>query len=160
MGKTSEHGGPKKRDSNKMKLISAFCAVAMGTRMSLIAGVEQGLCNGKDMCGDGHASICMRVTQEAIDYFGSRVGKIGKERCSCIFQHRWHMSQGRNFEVVGSKSPECGYKVLTSYKMGGKTYQGMEMLNLVEAGVIPREDIKLASDANSDGRCAKGYRGK
>lgn len=69
-----------------MKLISAFCAVAMGTRMSLIAGVEQGLCNGKDMCGDGHASICMRVTQEAIDYFGSRVGKIGKERCSCIFQ--------------------------------------------------------------------------
>ena len=70
------------------------------------------------------------------------------------------MSQGRNFEVVGSKSPECGYKVLTSYKMGGKTYQGMEMLNLVEAGVIPREVIELASDANSDGRCAKGYRGK
>ena len=69
-----------------MKLISAFCAVAMGKRMSLIAGVEQGLCNGTDMCGDGHASTCMRITQEAIDYFGKRVGKIGSERCSCIFQ--------------------------------------------------------------------------
>ena len=76
----------KKRESTKMKLISAFCAVAMGKRMSLIAGVEQGLCNGTDMCGDGHASTCMRITQEAIDYFGKRVGKIGSERCSCIFQ--------------------------------------------------------------------------
>ena len=75
-----------KESRPKMKLISAFCAVAMGKRMSLIAGVEQGLCNGTDMCGDGHASTCMRITQEAIDYFGKRVGKIGSERCSCIFQ--------------------------------------------------------------------------
>jgi len=67
------------------------------------------------------------------------------------------MSQGRNFEVIGSKSPECGYKALEEFKLGAKTYKGMEMLTLVEG---TRDELELASDATSGDRCANGYKGK
>ena len=71
-----------------MKLLLTLYAAAFAneTRMSLINGVEQGLCNGEDMCGQGKSSICMRVDQAAIDYFGKSVGEVGDEKCSCIFQ--------------------------------------------------------------------------
>ena len=37
------------------------------------------------------------------------------------------MSQGRHFQVVASKTPECVYKVLEEYTMGGETYEGIEI---------------------------------
>ena len=67
------------------------------------------------------------------------------------------MSQGRHFEVIGSKSPECGYKALEEFKIGSKTFKGMELLKLVEGN---RDEIDLVNDETSGGRCASGYKGK
>ena len=44
--------------------------------------------------------------------------------------------------------------------MGGETYEGMDMLTLVEADEIEALGLELASDANTDNRCANGYRGR
>ena len=104
---------------------------------SLIHGVEQGKCGGR-MCGYLAASLCMEIDQAAIDYFGKKVGKIGDQKCTCIFQHRWHVSQGRRFKVVGSKTPECGFKPLS------ERYDAINNLNLVEG-----DDVVLANAENS-----------
>merc|ERR1712187_938143 len=116
------------KQTREMKLIATLLAISTAERMSLISGQPQGECGGR-ICGFNAASTCMKIDQAAIDYFGKRIGKIGDEKCSCIFQHRWHMSQGRHFQVVASKTPECVYKVLEEYRIGSETFEGNEINN-------------------------------
>ena len=123
----------------KLTLLSTL-SVALAEN-SIILGVEQQLCNG-EVCGTAHgryqgSQVCMLVDQAAVDYFGSSVGQVGEEKCSCIFSHRWHMKQGRNWSVVGAKTPECAF-----------VYLNATDLNLIE------EDAQLANEENSDGRCS------
>merc|ERR1739848_566871 len=131
-----------------MKLISVFVAFCVakskryntlpdGPVESLIVGVEQGECGGK-MCGYARASsLCMEIDEAAIEYFGAKVGALGSHKCVCIFQHRWHVSQGRHFKVVGSKTPECGFQPL-------QKYDAINKLTLVEG-----DEVTLANEENS-----------
>lgn len=127
-----------------MKIFAAFLATVFADN-SIVVGVEQQLCNG-ELCGTAHgryqgSQVCMRIDQSVIDYYGSGAGEIGEEKCSCIFAHRWHMSKGRSWPVVASKTPECAFAFLNA-----------DELNLVDEGL---EDVVLASADNSNGRCAK-----
>ena len=124
----------------KLTLLSTLCYAALGDN-SIIVGVEQELCNG-ELCGTAHgryqgSQVCMRVNQKAIAYFGAKVGAVGDEKCSCIFSHRWHMKEGRNWEVVGAKTPECALAYLNATE-----------LNLIEASA------PIATEETSAGRCA------
>ena len=126
-----------------MKLFAILFASAFADN-SIINGVEQQLCNG-EMCGTAHgryagSQVCMRVDETVIAYYGASAGNIGDEKCSCIFAHRWHMSQGRSWPVVASKTPECAYAYLTASE-----------LNLVDEGF---ENVVLANAENTDNRCS------
>ena len=130
-----------------MKIFSLLVSV-IAAENSLMVGTEQAECGG-ELCGTQHgrnkgSQVCMRVDQAAIDYYGSAVGALDSERCFCIYAFRWHQSQGRNWPVVASKTPECAYAYLK------------QDLNIVseEAGA------ELANESNSDGRCDDATRTK
>merc|ERR1712241_658461 len=125
----------------KMKIISQALIAAAAAANSLIQGVEQATCNG-ELCGTAHgryaaSQVCMRIDEEAVNYYGDKIGAVGSERCMCIYAFRWNQKEGRNFPVVASKTPECAI-----------AYLSLD-LNVVEE----EANAELATDASTDGRC-------
>ena len=136
-----------------MKVFAAFLATVFADN-SLVVGVEQQLCGG-ELCGTAHgryqgSQVCMRIDQSVIDYFGSGAGEIGEEKCSCIFSHRWHMTKGRSWPVVASKTPECAFAFLNAVKLSADDF------NLVDEGLedVGLGSVVLANSDNTNGRCA------
>merc|ERR1712147_617597 len=98
--------GSKEQQNNqsskkKMKIISQALIAAAAAANSLIQNVEQAKCNG-EMCGTAHgryaaSQVCMRIDEEAVEYYGDKIGAVGDERCMCIYAFRWNQKKAETF---------------------------------------------------------------